>query len=252
MAPRSRGTVAGVGRFDRQREPGHGEGEVRIYRRAYSGGEFEQLAEARPRGSALSEPEIGVAERVQHLRFERVEAAAGRSGVPVTGRLRPRRSSSSPRPGAAETSGRQHRDWCLSTCGSSRYTGVHGGAVMVWLCGPPSDHDVRKYVDLLNCCGDGALTEFAEPTTAVTEKGVVRGASFTTRSLSTRPPGLLLNVSTTVFWVSRTLVVALSPPESVAVSCNSSQHRYSGSGAVDDRRKNRRRSGSGAYGSRPA
>jgi hypothetical protein len=31
------------------------------------------------------------------------------------------------------------------------------------------------YVDLLNCCGDGALTEFAEPTTTVTN-GVVRGA----------------------------------------------------------------------------
>ena len=35
------------------------------------------------------------------------------------------------------------------------------GAVMVWLCGPPSDHDVKKYVDLLNVCGDGALIEFA-------------------------------------------------------------------------------------------
>src|ERR1043166_4462650 len=105
---------------------------------------------------------------------------------------------------------------------------------MVWLCGPPSDHDVKLYVDLLNGCGDGALTEFAEPTTTVTENGVVRGASFTTRSLRTRPPGLVLNVSTTVLGSSRTLVVEVSPPESVAVSCTSSQHGYSWSGAVHD------------------
>src|SRR5512133_110229 len=105
---------------------------------------------------------------------------------------------------------------------------------MVWLWGPPSDHDVKLYVDVLNCCGEGALTEFAEPTTTVTENGVVRGASFTTRSLRTRPPGLVLNVSTTVFGSSRTLAVEVSPPESVAVSCTSSQHGYSWSGAVND------------------
>src|SRR5215472_7193827 len=89
-------------------------------------------------------------------------------------------------------------------------------------------------MDLLNCCGEGALTEFAEPTTTVTENGVVRGASFTTRSLRTRPPGLVLNVSTTVLGSSRTLVVEVSPPESVAVSCSSSQHGYSWSGALND------------------
>src|SRR2546423_14970114 len=105
---------------------------------------------------------------------------------------------------------------------------------MVWLCGPRSDHDVKLYVDLLNCWGDGALTEFAEPTTTVTENGVVRDASFTTRALSTRPPGLVLNVSTTVFGSNRTLFVVASPPESVAVSCSSSQHRQAWSGAVND------------------
>ena len=105
---------------------------------------------------------------------------------------------------------------------------------MVWLCGPPSDHEVKLYVDLLNCCGDGALTEFAEPTTTVTENGVVRGASFTTRSLRTSPPGLVLNVSTTVFGSSLTLVVEVSPPESVATSCTSNQQGYSWSGAVND------------------
>src|SRR2546423_15318445 len=105
---------------------------------------------------------------------------------------------------------------------------------MVWLCGPRSDHDVKLYVDLLNCWGDGALTEFAEPTTTVTENGVGRGASFTTRSLRTRPPGLVLNVSTTVFGSSRTLVAEASPPESVPGSCTSSQHWDSWSGAVND------------------
>src|SRR5689334_18972661 len=105
---------------------------------------------------------------------------------------------------------------------------------MVWLWGPPSDHDVKKYVDLLNCCGDGALTEFAEPTTAVMENGVVCPASFTPRSVMASPPGLVLNVSTTVFGSSRTLVVEASPLESVAVSCNSSQQGYWWSGAVND------------------
>src|SRR6266487_6839761 len=99
---------------------------------------------------------------------------------------------------------------------------------MVWLCGPPSDHDMKLYVDLLNCWGDGALTEFAEPATTVTENGVLRGASFTTRSLRTRPPGLVLNVSTAVFGSSRVLVVEVSPPESVAVGCSSSQHGIRG------------------------
>src|SRR5215470_13183074 len=85
------------------------------------------------------------------------------------------------------------------------------------------------------CSSDlGALTEFAEPTTAVTENGVVRGASFTTRSLRTSPPGLVLNVRTTVLGSSRTLVVEVSPPESVAINCSSSQHGYSWSGAVND------------------
>src|SRR5512132_621410 len=105
---------------------------------------------------------------------------------------------------------------------------------MVWLCGPPSDHEVKLYVDFLNCCGDGALTEFAEPATTVTENGVLRGASLTTRLLRARPPGLVLKVSTTVFGSSRTLFVDVSPPESVAVSCSSSQHGYAWSGAVTD------------------
>src|SRR4029450_2585811 len=105
---------------------------------------------------------------------------------------------------------------------------------MVWLCGPPSDHEVKLYMDLLNCWGDGALTEFAEPTTTVTENGVERGASFTTMLVRTRPPGLVLNVSTTVFGSSRTLVVEASPPESVAVSCSSIQHGYSWSGAATE------------------
>ena len=87
----------------------------------------------------------------------------------------------------------------------------------------------------MNFCGEGALTEFAEPATTVRENGVVLGASsFTARPVRTRPPGLVLNVSTTVLGSSRTLAVEVSPPESVAVSCSSSQHGYSWSGAVTD------------------
>jgi hypothetical protein len=98
------------------------------------------------------------------------------------------------------------------------------GAVIVWLCGPPSDQETKLYVDLLKTCGDGALTEFAEPTTTVTENGVARGASLTTMFVRFRPPGLVLKVSTTVLGSNRTLVVEASPPESVAVRTNSSQH----------------------------
>jgi hypothetical protein len=49
-----------------------------------------------------------------------------------------------------------------------------------------------------------------------------------------RPPGLVLKVSTTVLGSSRTLVVAVSPPESLAVSRSSSQQGYWWSGAAND------------------
>src|SRR5262249_55515123 len=82
-------------------------------------------------------------------------------------------------------------------------------------------------------CGDRALTVFAEPMTTLTENGALCRVPFTTKWRTT-PRGRVLNVSTTVFGSSRTLVVEVSPPESVAVSCSSSQHGYSWSGAVTD------------------
>ena len=50
---------------------------------------------------------------------------------------------------------------------------------MKWVCGPPSDQDVKKYVDLLISCGEGALIVLFEPTSTVMEDGVVVGVSFT-------------------------------------------------------------------------
>ena len=57
--------------------------------------------------------------------------------------------------------------------------------MIVWLRRPPSDQDLKKYLDQLNVCRHGALTEFAEPTTTVTENGVLRAVPFTTRSPGT-------------------------------------------------------------------
>src|SRR5690348_6370645 len=107
------------------------------------------------------------------------------------------------------------------------------GAVTVWLCAPPSDHFEKKYLEWLNHCGDRALTVFAEPMTTLTENGVLCLASFTTR-WRTASSGRVWNLSTTVFGFSRTLVVEVSPPESVAVTCSSSQHGYWWSGALND------------------
>jgi len=103
----------------------------------------------------------------------------------------------------------------------------------VWLRAPPSDHFEKEYLDLLNHCGDRALTVFAEPMTTRTENGALCRASFTTKWRTTSS-GRVLNLSTTVFGSSRTLVVEVSPPESVAVSCSSSQHGYWWSGALKD------------------
>src|SRR5690242_2335108 len=106
------------------------------------------------------------------------------------------------------------------------------GATTSWAWAPPSDHDFQMYVDRFSTCGEGALTEFAEPTTTVVVNGVVWAAEFNVRSVSFRPPGLVLNVRFTVTGSSRTLLVDVSPPESVAVSWISIQQGYSWSGAT--------------------
>jgi hypothetical protein len=67
-------------------------------------------------------------------------------------------------------------------------------------------------------CGEGALIEFFEPTITVREKGVVP-LELPTVSLS--PAGSDSKLSSTVFGSSRTLLVSVKPPESVAVSLSS-------------------------------
>ena len=103
----------------------------------------------------------------------------------------------------------------------------------MWLRAPPSDHLEKSYLEWLNHCGDPALTVLAEPMTTLTENGVRCLASFTTKWRPT-PSGRVLKLSRTVFGFSRTLVVEVSPPESVAVSCSYSQHGYWWSGALKD------------------
>lgn len=85
----------------------------------------------------------------------------------------------------------------------------------------------------MNHRGGPALTVFADPMTTRTENGVGCLAPFTTKWRTT-PNGRVLNLSKTVFGFSRTLVAEVSPPESVAVSCSSSQHGYWWSGALND------------------
>ena len=104
------------------------------------------------------------------------------------------------------------------------YLGLVAGATTAWLRPPPSDQVAKRYDDRANASRDGAATEFVEPTTAVTENGAVPRTPFTSRSAGTMSPRLVRNRRTTVFGSSRTLAVDDSPPESVAVSCSSSQH----------------------------
>src|SRR3954447_12503275 len=90
---------------------------------------------------------------------------------------------------------------------------------------------MKLYVECLTVCGDGALTELAEPTTTRVTNGVVCAPELSVRLASLRPPGLVLKVRSTVRGSSRTLVVAVRPPPSVAVSLSSIQHGYAWSGA---------------------
>src|SRR5215210_35338 len=75
-----------------------------------------------------------------------------------------------------------------------------------------------------------ALKELVEPTITVREKGVV---AWLLPTASFSPVGLVLKFSTTVCGSSRTLLVSVSPPESVAVRRNSRKAGYSWSGAAN-------------------
>src|SRR5437764_957332 len=102
---------------------------------------------------------------------------------------------------------------------------------MLCVCRPPSDHDEKTYVEPPIVCGDGALIEFVEPITAC----FVSGAAPAISSMPTfAPVGFEATVRFMICGSTRTLVVAVAPVESVAVSWTSSQHGYSWSGALNE------------------
>src|SRR5919204_3432975 len=101
---------------------------------------------------------------------------------------------------------------------------------MLCVCAPPSDHDEKTYVEPPIVCGEGALIEFVEPITAC----FVSGAAPAISSMPTfAPVGFEATVMFIVCGSRRTLVDAVAPVESVAVSWSSSQHGYSWSGALN-------------------
>src|SRR5919204_5900178 len=97
-------------------------------------------------------------------------------------------------------------------------------------CAPPSDQDENVYVEPPFVCGDVALIEFVEPITACFVSGVGPAIS----SMPTfAPVGFDASVMVMICGSIRTLVVAVAPVESVAVSWSSIQHGYSWSGALN-------------------
>jgi hypothetical protein len=83
----------------------------------------------------------------------------------------------------------------------------------------PSDHE-RKYCFPFAICGDGTLTELADPTMTVLVYGV---AAFVPLKVTDRPAGLVWNDSVLVLGCSRTVAEELRPPASVAVRLSSSE-----------------------------
>src|SRR3954451_18174951 len=92
------------------------------------------------------------------------------------------------------------------------------GAVMLCVAAPLSDQLENVYDVPATVCGEGALTEFAEPTTTVFVNGVLADEPPT---VSFKPVGEDVSVRSTVFGCSVTLVVDEPPPLSVAVICSS-------------------------------
>ena len=79
---------------------------------------------------------------------------------------------------------------------------------------PPSDHE-RKLKDVPPIvCGDGAATEFSEPSITVFVNGALAAVA---PSASVAPVGLEASVRATVRGSSRTDWVSCNPPASVAV-----------------------------------
>src|SRR5262249_53164198 len=97
------------------------------------------------------------------------------------------------------------------------------GGVTLWVCAPLSGQLLKAYAPLPLVCGGGALIVLLEPMTTVVVNGAAAAVPFIA---SCAPVGELASVRFTVCGSRRTLVVAVAPPESVAVSWISSQHGY--------------------------
>jgi hypothetical protein len=85
----------------------------------------------------------------------------------------------------------------------------------LWLAAPPSDQELKTNVPAPTVCGESALSATLELTTTVLVNGA---APVVVPAVSCAPPGEEPSVKATVCGSSRTLVVAASPLESVAVS----------------------------------
>ena len=116
------------------------------------------------------------------------------------------------------------------------------GAVIVCDCCWPSDHPEKLYVTPFLVWGEGALTEFADPTITSFVSGALPVSSPTTTSI---PGGELWIVMLTVCGSMRTESVSVLPSESVAVSRSSSSDRYSWSGATNEPEARFRKSSTG-------
>src|SRR5919197_2855886 len=101
---------------------------------------------------------------------------------------------------------------------------------MLCVAAPPSDQDEKIYVEPPIVCVYLALIEFVDPITACFVSGVAPAIS----SMPTfAPVGFEARVMVMICGSIRTLVDAVAPVESVAVSWISSQHGYSWSGALN-------------------
>src|SRR4051794_30461166 len=100
---------------------------------------------------------------------------------------------------------------------------------MTWVCAPPSDQVPNATGTPLYNCGVGPLTVLVEPWMTVRVNGATWLVAPTVRF---SPAGLLTNVRSTVLGCTLTVVLLVSPPESVAVIRNSRYDGYSWSGAV--------------------
>src|SRR5919198_5389766 len=101
---------------------------------------------------------------------------------------------------------------------------------MLCVAAPRSDKDKKLTSNPPIVCGEVALIDFVEPITACFVSGVGPAIS----SMPTfAPVGFEASVIVMICGSIRTLVVAVAPVESVAVSWISSQHGYSWSGALN-------------------